>query len=186
MCPPLLLVFSCSRLYLPPLASSCVGGGASRVLGVAPHLLYQAGHKKGVRACSGGVPPSPLGWSVPSLLIPVPACRALGLHAARGVPLGRSWGSGVFPFPACRALGAHAARGVSLLLHLLPPGSGGSPSPSWACRALISHAAVGGGGPPFVRAWPARRRRARSVPFPLLPARGLCALLGLGGPFLVL
>ena len=43
-----------------------------------------------------------------------------------------------------------------------------------------------GGVPPFVWAWPTRLGRARSVPCPLLPACSLCAMLGMGGPFLVL
>ena len=38
--------------------------------------------------------------------------------------------------------------------------------------------------PPFIWAWPARCTRARSVPYPLLPAHGLRALLGLGAPSL--
>ena len=123
----------------------------------------------------GGVP-SPVACSIPPP--PSPACRALVAHAHRGVPLCPPWGSGSPPSPACCALGAHAARVVP---PPPPPVSGFVPLPHrhavrWERKLPF------GGVPPFIRDRAARCGCARYVPRPLLPARGLCALLGMGAP----
>ena len=145
---------------LPPLLRLAVGGGLLRSWGF-PLISCIRPLTKGVCACSGGAPPPLLRSGVcPPPLLPIPACCALGAHDARGV----------FPPP-------------------LPPGSG-------VPFLLLGHAMcwertlLYRGVPPFLWAWPARRRRARSVPCPLLPSRGvhplLLVLLARGVPLLLI
>ena len=80
-------VLPCPSSPTPPFCFVLHWGGPSQVLGIPPHLLYQAAHEGHARLL-GGCPPSPLGWGPAPPLLPVPVCRALGAHAARGIPLG--------------------------------------------------------------------------------------------------
>ena len=121
--PPHLLFLPCSRLLPPPFASSCVGGGASQVLGVSPHLLYQAAHEGRARLLRGC--PLPLrqagGFSPPTP--PIPACCVLGSHTAWGVPPPR-WPVLDPPSLSCmKCAGIVCCLGVPLVASL------GSPPP---------------------------------------------------------
>ena len=95
---------------------------------VPPHLLYQAAHKGRVRLLGGCPPPLLRAEGCPP---PVLACCALGAHAAQRVSPTR-WPRlpPLPPSPACRALGVHADRGVPLWL---PRGSPTPPLTCMPC-----------------------------------------------------
>ena len=106
----------------------------------------------------------------------------MGAHAAQGVLWWPPQGSGLTPSPVCCTMGVHAARGVS---PPPPPGLGRPPFP--CCNATRWERTLPFVGvPPLIRARPARGGCTRPVPLPLLSARWLCALLGMGAPFFVL
>ena len=82
----------CRSASLAPSSPSLflvVGGGATKVLGAAPHLLYQDAHE-GLWSFSGGAPKLLLGGGSPY----APVCHALEAHPARGVPRSRLLGPG--------------------------------------------------------------------------------------------
>ena len=138
---------------------------------------------KGVRTCLGGA--SPLSFEMDSAL----TFFSLSLHAL-------CWGCTMLGGSLCGGLGVwgpppplHAVRWERTLL-------GGCPLIFLLAQGVpllpLRHAVRWErmlpfrGFPPFVRARLAYRGHARSVPWPLLPAHGLCALLGMGGSLVVL
>ena len=175
-------------------------------MGVSPHLLYQDAHEGRARLV-GGCPSLCFGRDIASPLSSPPSLHAVrwGRTLLGGSPWGVCgvWGSppplhavrwermllysGVPPFlwdrPArhrhVRSGPLLSARGLRPLLLFLM--SRGVPllllghAMRWACTLTYR------GVPPFVQARPTRRGPARSIPCPLMPARGLRLLLGRRG-----
>ena len=111
-----------SLISSPALAPSlglAAGGGLLRYWGLPPISCIRP-RTKGVHACLGGAPPLSFGLeSAPPLSSPYLHAMLWERTLLGGGPFGPQWGPGFSPVPACRALGAHAARGCPLLLSLL-------------------------------------------------------------------
>ena len=109
-------------------------------MGVSPHLLVQSVHE-GRTHLLRGCPPLPF-WLGSCPLLSSSSLYAVlwGRTLLGGSPWGVGW---ILPPPvcACRALGAHAARGLPPPRYLV---SRGSPPPAWACRAPVAHSALRG------------------------------------------
>ena len=134
-------------------------------MGVSPHLLVQTAHEGHARLL-GGWPPLPLGLGFCPILLP-PSLHAVlwGCTLLGGSPLVVGFGLGAPPSLHAVRWECTLLRGCPLLfLLLLAPGDP---------LLLLGHSmrwkrTLPYTPPPFVWDQSARRRRARSVPFPLV------------------
>ena len=172
-----------SPLIPPPSVRLAVGGGLLRSWGLPPPISCIRPRPKGVRACSGGAPPSPLGWMVPSSSPPCPCMPCAGGARCSGGPLVAILGFGGLPLPCMPCAGSAHCLGdppsSSSWFRESPPSLTGIP-----CAGIARCCSAG--VPPFLRARPAHGGCARPVPIPLLPVRRLHTLLGMGAPLFVL